>query len=135
MLDFTKRNFITKQFLLFLIIGGINTFNGTLLSFGFSLFLQANVAFVLGYILANMIAYLLNSFFVFNSKPEIYKYIKFAISYVPNFIIQSVIVLIIYNILQLHQLIAYVIAAIIGVPITFLIVKRFAFGKNDAEIL
>ena len=55
------------------------------------------------------------------------KFIKFGISYIPNFIIQNIVVIITFNILGLHKLIAYCLAAIIGIPVTFILLKFFAF--------
>ncbi|MCL2839405.1 MAG: GtrA family protein [Defluviitaleaceae bacterium] len=131
MIAFIKKNFLNKQFILFVIIGGINTFNGSVLAFGFSLLVQANLAFALGYITALIIAYLLNSFFVFKSKLNMVKLVKFALSYVPNFIIQNIMVFIVYNILGLYALIAYILAAISGIPLTFLILKWFTFKNKN----
>jgi len=92
--------------------------------------MQANLAFVAGYMSALSIAYVLNSIFTFNERLSFTKLIKFAISYIPNFIIQYIVVFIIYNILGLLPIIAYITAAIIGVPITFLFLKLFAFKKQ-----
>lgn len=130
MINFIKRNFLNRQFVIFTIIGGINTFNGSLFAFIYSLFMQANLAFVAGYMSALSIAYVLNSIFTFNERLSFTKLIKFAISYIPNFIIQYIVVFIIYNILGLLPIIAYITAAIIGVPITFLFLKLFAFKKQ-----
>jgi len=128
-----KKNFINKEFVLFIIIGTANTFNGTVLSLLYSMFLQANIAFVMGYITGLIIAYFLNSFFVFKRKPQFFRLIKFAISYIPNFIIQNVCVLILYNWLNWNRLIVFAFAAAVGIPITFLILKVFAFGKKEGE--
>jgi len=129
-LNFIKQNFFNKQFIIFLVIGVINTFNGSLFAFIYSQFLQANLAFIVGYMSALLIAYVLNSIFTFKEKLSFAKLIKFAISYIPNFIIQYIVVFIIYNILGLLPIIAYITAAIIGVPITFLCLKLFAFKKK-----
>lgn len=125
-----KNIFITKEFMLFLIIGVINTFNGTVFSYIYSSFLNENIAFIAGYISGLIISYILNSLITFNEKLEFYKFIKFGISYAPNFIIQNIVVIIIFNILGINKLIAYMLAAIIGVPVTFILMKFFAFSKN-----
>jgi putative flippase GtrA len=129
-MKFIKKHFLKKQFFLFLITGGINAVNGILASVLYSTFLQANIAFILGYITALIIAFILNSFFVFKAKPNLIKLAKFAISYIPNFIIQNGVILIFYNVLQWHILFAYLLAFTIGIPITFLMLKLFAFKKK-----
>ncbi len=126
-----KNIFFTKEFFTFLIVGGINTINGIVFSYVYSLFLGVNVSFVLGYVTAMTISYLLNSTLVFKEDMGIVKYIKFCISYIPNFIIQNIFVLIFYNILQWNKLIVFALAAIVGVPVTFIIMKFFAFNKKD----
>ncbi|EKQ56001.1 MULTISPECIES: GtrA family protein [unclassified Clostridium] len=124
-----KETFISKQFIFFIIIGIINTFNGTVFSYIFSNFLSANIAFLPGYISGLIISYILNSFITFKEKLELKKFIRFTISSIPNFIIQYIVV-IICTTMGLHKLFAYMLAAIIGVPVTFLLVKFFAFNNK-----
>lgn len=123
--------FLSKEFILFVIIGVINTFNGVIFSMIYSKFLDANLAFVVGYISGIFISYILNSYVTFKEKLEFSKFIKFAISYIPNFIIQNIVVLVVFNIMGLNKLIAYILAAIIGVPVTFILMKFFAFKEKD----
>ena len=78
-----------------------------------------------------MIAYLLNSAIIFKQKISVFIYLKFFISYIPNFLIQSAIVFLMCNILNFKAIIAYLTAAIIGVPITFLCVRLLAFNKKN----
>ncbi|GEP63583.1 GtrA-like protein [Clostridium beijerinckii] len=125
-----KNTFYTKEFVTFLIIGVINTFNGTVFSYIYSSFLNENIAFIVGYISGLIISYLLNSLITFKEKLQLNKFIKFAISYIPNFIIQNIVVIIVFNFMGLNKLIAYLLAAIIGVPITFILMKFFAFRKR-----
>jgi putative flippase GtrA len=124
-----KDIFFSKQFAIFILIGIINTFNGTVFSYVYSSFLGPNIAFLPGYISGLLISYVLNSFITFKEKLSFQKLIKFTISSVPNFIIQYIVV-IICNALGLHKLFAYVLAAIIGVPITFILIKFFAFRRS-----
>ena len=126
-----KNIFFTKEFFTFLIVGGINTINGIVFSYVYSLFLGVNVSFLLGYVTAMTISYILNSTLVFKEDMGVIKYIKFCISYIPNFIIQNIFVLIFYNMLHWNKLIVFALAAIVGVPVTFIIMKFFAFNKKD----
>ena len=122
--------FLSREFILFLLVGGVNTLNGVVFSWLYSLALGANAAFAAGYLTSLSIAYILNSLIIFRSKLNFTKYIKFCISYIPNFIIQNAAVLVFFNLLGWNKLIAYALAAIVGIPITFLAVKLFAFGKK-----
>lgn len=126
-----KSTFFSKEFILFVTIGVINTFNGTIFAYIYSSFLNENLAFIVGYISALVISYILNSLVTFKEKLYFSKFIKFAISYIPNFIIQNIVVYMVFNLLGLHKLIAYISAAIIGVPVTFILMKFFAFNKKS----
>ena len=125
-----KDIFFSKQFIIFVVIGVINTFNGTIFSVIYSKFMNSNVAFVFGYISGLIISYILNSYFTFKEHMDIKKFIKFTISCMPNFLIQYIVVYIVFNIMGLPNVIAYLLAAIIGVPVTFILMKFFAFNKN-----
>ena len=126
-----KHHFFTRAFLLFLVVGTINTFLCSFLATVIEpLVGNANLAFNIGYLLSNGNAYLLNSLFVFPTRMTLVRYVKFFLSYVPNYIIQNAIVFVAYNLLALPSIASYLLAAILGVPITFLCVKIFAFGRH-----
>ena len=125
-----KDIFYSKQFIIFVLIGIVNTFNGTVFSYIYSSFLSANIAFLPGYISGLLISYILNSFITFKEKLSFQKLIKFTVSSMPNFIIQYMVV-IICNMMGFNKLFAYMLAAIIGVPITFLLLKFFAFNDKS----
>lgn len=126
-----KHHFLTKEFFLFLIVGCINTFNSTFIAWLISyLSPYGNLNFNIGYILANIVAYWMNSVIIFHEGLSLERYIKFFISYIPNYIIQNIIVVIFYNMLGFPDVISYLIAAVLGIPVTFLMVKIFAFGKK-----
>ena len=130
-LQTVKHHFFTRAFLLFLIVGTINTFLCSFLATVIEpLVGNANLAFNIGYLLSNVNAYLLNSLFVFPTRMTLVRYVKFFLSYVPNYIIQNAIVFVAYNLLGLSSIASYLLAAILGVPITFLCVKIFAFGRH-----
>lgn len=125
-----KEVFFSRQFMIFVIIGVINTFNGVIFSYIYSSFLNENIAFIFGYISGLIISYILNSYVTFKEKLGFNKFIKFSVSYIPNFIIQNIVILIVFNMMGLHKLIAYVLSAIIGVPVTFIFMKIFAFNSK-----
>ena len=61
-LDKLKKHFLTREFFLFLVIVCINTFNGTFIAW-LCAFLSPynNLNFNIGYIIGNIIAYIINS--------------------------------------------------------------------------
>ena len=125
-----KNLFLKKDFILFVVIGGINTLTTIVLSALLADLLGVNLAYVVGYLAGFLVSYLLNSRFTFCEKLAWDKLIKYAVATVPNFLIQNGVVFLCYNILQWHNIIASVLAAAIGVPVTFILQKFFTFQKK-----
>jgi putative flippase GtrA len=57
----------------------------------------------------------------------------FSLAYIPNFLIQNFVVLIFFNYLGWYKITAYALAAVIGVPLTFFLIKYFTFSKNTTD--
>ncbi len=125
-----KQMFFNTQFICFLIIGCVNSLSGIVFSWFYSAIMGPVIAFIPGYISGIVVSYILNSIFTFKERFSVEKFIKFAISTIPNFLIQFIAVFVIVNLLELHKLFAYALAAIIGVPVTFVILKLFVFIKR-----
>ena len=126
-----RRHFWSRSFLIFLLIGGINTFDCTILaSFLIWTGIDGNLAFNIGYITSNIIAYWLNSIFLFPEPLRLARYGRFFLSYIPNYLIQNIIVFMVYNLLGLPSVVSFLLAAVIGLPVTFLLVKLFAFPRR-----
>lgn len=119
--------FKDRSFVIFLVIGVVNVTTGVFFSSLWALLLQANLAFVIGYVMSLSLSYLLNSYFAFKESLSWRKYTRFCLSYLPNFLIQNVVVFLVYNRLGFSEILAYLLAAAIGVPITYLMIKLFAF--------
>lgn len=127
-----KHTFLNRDFITFIAIGLINTINGIWISYVYSLFIQnAVIAFGLGFVTSLCISYILNSILNFKQKLEIKKFIKFAASNIPNFIIQMITVFILIELLDWTKLISYAISAVISVPITFILIKLNVFKEEN----
>lgn len=128
--------FLTVEFIKFIIIGVINTLStaaiATVLDYAAKLaridgaFLErTNITFITGYILSMVISFFLNTYFTFKEKPTVKKALKFPLSYIPNFIVQYAVV----HLLGSGTL-SYIIAAVIGIPVTFLTMRVFVYRKK-----
>ena len=127
-----KHTFLSRGFIEFCALGLINTFNDSFFSWLISLLLgRGNLAAVLGYAVALSIAYMLSCRVIFKKKPSYKSYIRFLISYIPNFIIFFLVTFITINTWHLPQFWATAIAAAAGGPITYVIIKIYAFGKSN----
>ena len=125
-----KNTFMNEYFIKFCILGVFNTIGHGILSGVFSLVLQRNAAFAVGFFCSNVIAFLLNSYVIFRRPPTFRRYIRFLIAYIPYFTIGFLVTFITINTLELSQFTATVLAAVAGGPITFIVMRVYAFGKK-----
>ncbi len=125
-----KKDFFNKQFITFVLVGIINTFAGTLFAVFYAKIFQPNVAFIIGYLSGTVVSFILNSLFTFKTKISIKKYPSFLLNVIPNFIIQNITVYLVYNLWHQKELFAYIIAAIVGIPITYLLLKYNTFRRT-----
>ena len=123
--------FCSWNFIKFLVIGAFNTLNGTVIAYLYSLMFDVNLAFILGYITSLIIAYILNSVWNFKTQMTGKGLWKFVVSYMPNFFVQNGVVIVLYNILEFHKVVAYLMAAILGIPVTYILIKVFVFNKKE----
>lgn len=126
-----KKTFLRKSFLTFIFVGGLNAVIG--LSFAFimtTIVPNKTAAFMIGYCLGLIPSYFLNSSMTFrNREYNMTAFLKYCLSYIPNFIIQVSCVAILIEMLHINTIVSYIIAVVIGVPVTFLIVSVFAIKK------
>ena len=126
-----RKTFVSKNFIEFCVLGVINTLNDAIFSsFYHWLGLQNNIAAVAVYYTALTIAFFLSCFVIFKKKPSLKRYIKFFISYIPNFIIFFLVTFVTINAMGLPQFWGTILAAATGGPITFVIMKVYTFGKK-----
>lgn len=140
------RPFLTVQFVIFMFIGVVNTavsvITATILDILCKNFMSADNAlrilaqnsrmnFIIGYAASIVTSFFLNSKITFHQKPTWKKFIKFPISYIPNFIFQYLMVFL-FTALHLNSTIAYICAAIIGTPLTFAAMKFMVFKRKKS---
>ncbi len=128
-----KTTFFTRRFLSFVGVGAANTIICTLLSYIYSAVINRNIAFTLGYITSLIISYFVNSTFTFKESLAASRFVKYIISYIPNFLIQQMVVILCIEVFGIYKLIAYVLAAGVGVPLTFIIMKAFVFKRRKSN--
>jgi putative flippase GtrA len=128
-----RETYITKEFILFVFCGAM----GTLANFMFSLListrLNPSVSYICGYGISLFAAYSLNAKLIFHRRLEAAAFIKFIISYIPNFLILFTFVLIFLNLFGWNKVIVYGLAGLLGLPVTFALVKMVAFGEKRNE--
>ncbi len=124
-----KRFFFRREFIMYILVGFLNAFNGVLFAWIFSLLIQPNLAYALGYMLAVVVSFLINSLLTFKKELSFGRFGRFILSYAPSFVIQNASVFLLHNTWGLAHLTAYIVAALIGIPLTFFLMKVFAFKE------
>lgn len=81
------------------------------------------ISFVLGYIVSILGSYFLNTYFTYKQKPSVKKFLIFSLTYIPNFIIQYLGIILLVDRLNMSSKVAPVITAIVATPITFFVMK------------
>ncbi len=126
--------FLNRNFILFCLLGFINTFNTSVISLLSNLLIeQENISAVIGYILSLQGAYLLSCRYIFEEKPTFNKYKRFLISYIPSFVVYVLVHAGAFSALGLNQFWATFVAVMLSGPLTFFIIKAYAFGKGSME--
>jgi len=140
--------FLSPSFLRFLLCGCASTLVCLIVSvialwlipdfsLGIAIFTlsDAVLSHFIGYAVSLPFSYVVNSKFSFERKLCPKEFLKFCISYIPNYIIQMITVFLLADIAQLDKTLSVVIAVIIGIPVTFLFLKLFAFRdkKNSCD--
>jgi putative flippase GtrA len=124
------RTYCTKQFMLFVFCGGMGTLTNFICSLLISTALNPSLSYICGYCLSLFVTYTLNAKLIFHSPLTFIAFIKFVMSYIPNFLILFIFVLVFLNIAGWNKIIVYGLAGFLGLPVTFILVKIFAFGKQ-----
>lgn len=128
-----KSFFVSRTFLAFITLGLINGTTCIVFSTLLSAVIPANAAFVVGYLLSLLLAYYLNTTFTFCQKMKFSRLLRFYASYIPNFTIQNLCVILFYNTLELPEIITFTLSAIIAAPVTFSILKFFTFNSKNKK--
>ena len=136
------RPFMTVQFVIFMLLGIVNTAvsvgTATLLDILHNAFLAPDNPLRLiaehsrsNFIVSIITSFFLNCHFTFHQRPTLKKFLKFPISYIPNFIFQYLMVFI-FTALNLNSTLAYICAAILGTPLTFAAMKLMVFSRRKS---
>ena len=124
-----RKTFLNRRFLTFCLLGCVNTFNASLFSFIAEFLLHKNLAAIFGYLASLVVAFFLSCRFVFKKPPKLSSIIRFFISYIPNFILFNLVSIIAINAWGWRVEWATAVAIMIGGPLTFVIIKLYAFGS------
>ena len=130
MKEVTIKGFLSKDFALFVLCGGIGTLTNVVCSSLLSSVLHPVLSYGLGYGASLAVTYSLNAAWIFHHGRTWTSFRKFVISYLPNFLILFTFVSLFIGVFGWNRLVVYVLAGCLGLPLTFILVKVFAFGRH-----
>ena len=124
MISKIKERFFNKSFLSFALIGGFNTV-GSLVIYMIAIFLKINVAIssLLGDCITMIFSYFLNMKFTYHTKCSLKSFIVFPLSYIPGFILNMIITVILVDTLKAPELFAKALALPITIPLNFIVMS------------
>ncbi|HHV8920342.1 TPA: flippase GtxA [Staphylococcus aureus] len=120
------------EILKFIIVGGINTLNYYVVYLLLLklLYIEYMISHITGFIVAFVISYYLNCYFVYRVKPTWRKFISFPITQLVNASLQTVLLYVFVSWLNLPAEIAPFAGLVITIPITFVLSKWILKDNN-----
>lgn len=120
------------EILKFIIVGGINTLNYYVVYLLLLklLYIEYMISHITGFIVAFVISYYLNCYFVYRVKPTWRKFISFPITQLVNVSLQTVLLYVFVSWLNLPAEIAPFAGLVITIPITFILSKWILKDSN-----
>ncbi|HCY3155016.1 TPA: flippase GtxA [Staphylococcus aureus] len=120
------------EILKFIIVGGINTLNYYVVYLLLLklLHIEYMISHITGFLVAFVISYYLNCYFVYRVKPTWRKFISFPITQIVNVILQTVLLYVFVSWLNLPAEIAPFAGLVITIPITFVLSKWILKDSN-----
>ncbi|MEG0177886.1 GtrA family protein [Anaerorhabdus sp.] len=120
MFEKIKNKFLSKQFLIFGIIGGINTILSQLIYIVLVKFgMIVSLSSVLGDSLTIIISYFANMKFTYNEKPSLKSAITFPLSYLPGLIVNMLIVILVADVFHAPKEYAKLVSLPITIPLNY----------------
>ncbi|MCL9712165.1 flippase GtxA [Staphylococcus aureus] len=120
------------KILKFIIVGGINTLNYYVVYLLLLklLHIEYMISHITGFLVAFVISYYLNCYFVYRVKPTWRKFISFPITQIVNVSLQTVLLYVFVSWLNLPAEIAPFAGLVITIPITFVLSKWILKDSN-----
>ena len=125
--------FFSRHFLMSVVIGSFNTLNTAIISHILAKVLYDYPSSYLAFVISLSIGYVLNAKINFKHKIMLSEYLKFMSIYIPHFIIFATISTIALSMWNFPPFWATVTASVAGSPITYLVMRFFAFGHKKPK--
>ncbi|WP_459499188.1 GtrA family protein [Bacillus sp. C1] len=125
-----------KQIIRFIFVGCMNTLNYWLL---FLLFVHVFhfhhlVSHSIAFILSMIGSFFMNTYFTYKTKATLKKFFQFPLTYIVNFLITTISIYILVDLLHWNKDIAPLLSSVIAIPFTFGISKKILVTKKEISI-
>lgn len=120
---------LNKEFLKFVISGGINTLTTYLVYLLLLLFINYSLSYTLSYVSGIFLSYYLNTVFVFKEKISFIKFLKFPVVYLTQYLINIFMMYVLVEHLGLSTKIVPLIVIVITIPVTYVLSKLIIKSK------
>lgn len=124
-----KKLFFSRHFIVFVIIGTVNTIVYNLLYILLTNYVHYLLASIISYLISMTISFFLNCKFNFKVKPTLQKYILFPTSGLPTLFMQTVGLSIFVELLYVPEKFAGLLSSIVAIPFSY-IIMTYVFKKK-----
>lgn len=121
--------FMNREFIRFVIIGGINTGSTYFIYLLLLNFLNYSISYTVSYLFGIVISYFLNTYVVFKEKISLKKFIKFPIVYIVQYLINIIMIYIFVENFEFSNKVVPLLTIIITIPVTYTISRLIVRGK------
>ncbi|QYK69594.1 GtrA family protein [Paenibacillus sp. S02] len=118
-----------KEFLKFLISGGLNTLATYAIYLALIGFVDYKISYSISYVCGIVLSFLLNALFVFKQKVSLMSFIKYPIVYIVQYLISLLMLFTLVRIFHIPEIIVPLIVTIVTIPITF-VLSRLIIRAN-----
>jgi putative flippase GtrA len=122
--------YINREFVRFVLVGGLNTLLGYALYAFFLLFLAYTIAYTASYVLGIFISYYLNTRFVFRMSFDWKKALQYPAVYVAQYILGVLCLYFLVEFLHVNKLLASPLTIMLTIPATFLMSRFIIKGRQ-----
>ncbi|MGN7761964.1 GtrA family protein [Paenibacillus sp. 22594] len=120
---------LNKEFLKFVISGGINTLATYLMYLLLLLFFNYSLSYTISYVSGIFLSYYLNTVFVFKEKVSFKKFLKFPIVYLIQYLVNIFMLYVLVERVHLSTGIVPLIVIVVTIPITYALSKLIIKSK------
>ncbi|TDE15902.1 GtrA family protein [Jiangella asiatica] len=121
------------QALRFVVVGGVNTAT----YYGFYLSMREWIGYLPGHVVAFVLStigsFFLNTLFTYRVRPTLRRFLLFPLSTVVNFVVTTVGVVVLVEYVGLGERVAPLFAAVMAIPVTFVVARRLLVGRARGE--